>query len=129
MRLKVLLPTEVLLDEEVVKVSAEAEDGQFTLLGRHLDVAATLVPGVLAFESPTGTESFVAVGDGVLVKDGDEVLVSVRKGVRGEQLGELRQRIDEEFAKLDEHEEAARTALAKIEATFIHRFIELKHGR
>jgi F-type H+-transporting ATPase subunit epsilon len=129
MRLKVLLPTEVLVDEEVSKVTAEAADGEFTLLPRHIDTAATLVPGVLSFVSGAGAESFVAVGAGALVKDGDEVLVSARKGVRGEHLGELRGRIEEEFAKLDEHEEAARTALAKIEATFIHRFIELKHGR
>jgi len=129
MKLKVLLPTEVLVDEEVRKVSVEAADGALTLLPRHIDMTTALVPGVLAFETPDGREEFAAVADGVLAKCEDEVLVSVRKGVRGTELGELRRRVEEEFRKRDEHEESARIALNKIEATFVHRFIELEHGK
>lgn len=128
MRLKVLLPTEVLVDEEVRKIGAEGEDGELTLLPRHIDLTTTLSPGVLSFELPGGREEFVAVGEGVLVKCGREVLVSTRKGVRGSELGKLRERVQQEFTKLDERAETARTSLNKIEATFVHRFIELKHG-
>ena len=128
MRLKVLLPTEVRVDEEVRKIGAEGEDGELTLLPRHIDLTTTLSPGVLSFELPGGREEFVAVGEGVLVKCGREVLVSTRKGVRGSELGKLRERVQQEFTKLDERAETARTSLNKIEATFVHRFIELKHG-
>jgi len=128
MRLKVLLPTEVLVDEPVRKIDAEAEDGALTLLPRHADLAATIVPSVLSFESPGGREEFVAVAEGALVKCGDEVLVSVRRGVRGTELGRLQEKVRKEFQELDEREESARTALNKIEATFVHRFIELEHG-
>lgn len=128
MRLKVLLPTGVLVDEAVRKVGAEAADGELTLLPRHADLATALVPGVLSFESPDGVEGFVAVAEGVLVKCGEEVLVSTRKGVRGSELGQLRARIQEDFLALDEREESARTALGKIEATFVLRFVELEHG-
>ena len=129
MKLKVLLPTEVLLDEEVRKVGVEAADGALTLLPRHIDIATAVVPGVLSFELPGGREEFVAVAEGILVKCEDEVLVSVRRAVRGAELGELRRRVEEEFQKLDEREESARVALNKIEATFVHRFIELEHGK
>lgn len=128
MRLKVLLPTQVLVDEEVRKIGAEGEDGELTLLPRHIDLTTALSPGVLSFELPGGREEFVAVGEGVLVKCGQEVLVSTRKGVRGSELGKLRERVQEEFTNLDERAETARTSLNKIEATFVHRFIELKHG-
>lgn len=128
MRLKVLLPTQVLVDEEVRKIGAEGEDGELTLLPRHIDLTTTLSPSVLSFELPGGREEFVAVGEGVLVKCGQEVLVSTRKGVRGAELGKLRERVQQEFTKLDERAETARTSLNKIEATFVHRFIELKHG-
>ena len=128
MRLKVLLPTQVLVDEEVRKISAEGEDGELTLLPRHIDLTTALSLGVLSFELPGGREEFVAVGEGVLVKCGQEVLVSTRKGVRGAELGKLRERVQQEFTKLDERAETARTSLNKIEATFVHRFIELKHG-
>lgn len=129
MKLKVLLPTEVLVDEEVQKLSVEAADGALTLLPRHIDVTTALVPGVLSFETADGHEAFVAVAEGVLAKCDREVLVSVRKGVCGTELGELRRRVEEEFRKRDDHEESARIALGKIEATFVHRFIELEHGK
>jgi F-type H+-transporting ATPase subunit epsilon len=125
-KLKVLLPTGVLVDEEVTKVTLEASDGEMTLLPGHIDMTAPVVPGVLSYVAG-GNEQFVAVADGILVVLGDEVLVSVRKGVRGPALGRLRERIDEEFRWRDEHEQQARTALNKMEATFVHRFIELGH--
>jgi len=128
MRLKVLLPTEVLVDEEVRRIGAEAEDGELTLLPRHIDLTATLPAGVLSFELPGGREEFVAVDEGVLVKCGEEVLVSARRGVRGTELGKLRARIRQESDELDDRAQTARSSLNKIEATFVHRFIELKHG-
>jgi len=45
MQLKVLLPTQVLVDEPVSKVVAEGEDGSFCLLPRHVDFTSALVPG------------------------------------------------------------------------------------
>jgi len=128
MNLKVLLPTGVLLDEEVRKVTVEAGDGELTLLPRHVDITTTVVPGVLVFETAGGGEEFVAVGEGALVKVGDEVLVSTRRGTRGTKLGALERTVEDEFEQRDEREEQARTALAKIEATFVHRFLELEHG-
>ena len=128
MNLKVLLPTGVLLHEEVRKVTVEAGDGEMTLLPRHVDITTTVAPGVLVFETAGGREEFVAVGEGALVKAGDDVLVSARRGTRGTELGALRQTIQNEFKRQDEQEEEARMALAKIEATFVHRFLELEHG-
>ena len=128
MKLKVLLPTEVLVDAEVRKVSVEAEDGALTLLGRAADQATARVPGVLTYESADGAEHFLAVAEGVMLKCGDEVLVSTRKAVRGEALGQLRETVETQFLELDEREQSARISLNKIEATFVHRFIELEHG-
>ncbi len=67
MRLKVLLPTEVLVDQLVTKVIAEAENGSFCLLPRHIDFVAALAPGILSFEVESGQEGFVAVDQGILV--------------------------------------------------------------
>ena len=126
MHLKVLLPTQVLVDEPVAKVTAEAEDGGFCLLPRHVDFAAALVPGLLAFEPTAGGEQFLAIDEGTLVKCGEEVLVSTRRAVRGADLGELQRMVDEQFSVLDEREKAARTASAKLEADLVRRFMELK---
>lgn len=129
MKLKVLLPTEVLIEEEVTKVIAEAHNGFFCLLPRHVDFASALVPGILSFETGRGGEVFLAVDEGILIKCGQEVLVSTRNAVRGTELGQLRRTVEEKFEVLDERERSVRSAVAKIEAGFIRRFLEIQgHG-
>lgn len=123
MKLTVLLPTKVLLEETVEKVAAEAENGAFVLLPNHIDFVAAIVPGILSFEFRQG-ERFVAVDEGVLVKCGDEVLVSVRQAILGENLDGLQQTVEEEYHRLDDKEKQARTAEARLEAGFIRGFIE-----
>ncbi|MGB3760591.1 MAG: F0F1 ATP synthase subunit epsilon [Rivularia sp. (in: cyanobacteria)] len=125
MKLKVLLPTEVLIDEAASKITAEAENGSFCLLPNHVDFAAGLVPGLLLFESSQGEEVFLAVDEGILVKCGSEVLVSVRNAVRGTDLETLKNTVEQEFQNLDEREQMTRNALAKLEASFIRGFLEV----
>lgn len=126
MKMKVLLPTEVLVEEKVIKIKAEAQDGAFCLLPKHIDFVAALVPGLLSYETEQGEEVFLAVDEGTLVKCGDEALVSVRNAIRGADLGHLRQAVREQFGVLDEREKRARSASAKIEAGFVRRFLEIQ---
>ncbi len=125
MRLKILLPTEVLFDNEVSKVIAEAENGSFCLLPRHIDFVAALVPGLLSFTVGEDREEFVAIDEGILVKCGADVLVSTRSAVRGPGLGVLRQTVEDRFRHLDEQEKLARAAAARLEADLVRRFMEL----
>lgn len=130
MNLKVLLPTEILVNEKVSKVIAEAENGSFCLLPRHLDFVAALVPGLLSYvEAGSGNEEFVALDEGILVKCGAEILVSTRQAVRGPELAQLRETVEKRFKVLSEQEKLARSALANLEVNFIRRFLKLeKHG-
>lgn len=125
MKLTVLLPTGVLVDQEVTKVTAEAENGSFCLLPRHIDFLAALVPGLLSFETAAGEEEFLAVDEGILVKCGAQVMVSTRNAVRGAPLGQLRQAVKERFRVLDERERQAREVLAKLEADLVVRFVRM----
>lgn len=133
MRLKVLLPMKVLIDKEVTKVIAEAENGSFCLLPHHIDFVAALVPGILSFENaqylntgPAKEEEFLAVDEGILVKCGSEVMVSTRKAVHSKNLGRLKQTVEEEFRILDEREKNVRSILAKLETDFARRFLRLR---
>lgn len=88
---------------------------------------AALVPGLLSFETDEeGEEVFLAVAEGVLVKSGQDVVVSVRNAVRGGELGELRRIVEKKFKVLDDKEKTARTAMARIEAGFVRRFLEVR---
>jgi F-type H+-transporting ATPase subunit epsilon len=131
MKLRVLVPEEVAVKQSVVKVVAEAENGSFCLLPRHVDFVAALVPGLLSYEDRDGNEEFLAVDQGLLVKCGDEVLVSTARVIRDRPLGELQRAVEEELRSLDEHQRRARVALGKIEASFVGRLVELErrfHG-
>ena len=129
MRLKVLAPTAVILDQEVTKVIAEAENGSFCLLPRHIDFVAALVPGLLSFTTSDKREEFLAIDEGMLVKCGAEVLVSTRTAVRGPDLGVLQRTVEEQFRRIDDHERQARAAAARLEADLVRRFMELgEHG-
>jgi F-type H+-transporting ATPase subunit epsilon len=125
MRLKVCLPTEVLVDTEVTKVIAEAENGSFCLLPRHIDFVTALVPGLLSFVRTAGEETFLAVDEGILVKCGADLWVSTRQAVRGPDLGQLRHTVETQFRRLDEREAEARAILAKLEADTVRRFVTL----
>jgi len=129
MRLKVMLPTGILLDQEAVKLTAEALNGGFCLLPNHIDFVAALAPGILTAATPDRADILLAVDGGVLVKCGQEVLVSARRAVRGEKLGALQRTVEEDFKKLDDEEKTVRSAMARIEAGFVRRFLEVQaHG-
>lgn len=126
MRLRLSEPTRVMLDEEVFKVVAEAENGNFCLLPRHADFLSALVPGLLSFTRPNGEEVFLAVDEGLLVKKGDIVFVSTRRAIEGGDLSHLRQRVHDEFELLDERQRAYQSATASLEANFLRGFLDLE---
>lgn len=126
MRLRILLPTEVLVDANVSKVVAEAENGSFGLLPRHIDVVTALVPGILAYVDSDGRQQLVGVDDGILVKCGDEVRVATGRAIRGTNLTTLKREVDRWFLEIDEQAAMARTAMARLEAGVIRRFTELR---
>ena len=122
MHLKILLPFKVFADiGDVSRIVAETPVGSFGLLPQRLDCAAELTPGILSYETADGSEVFVAVDAGVLVKAGAEVLVSVRRAMTGVDLGQLRQAVDKEFLALNEHAQNARSVRAKLEVGLVRR--------
>lgn len=128
MTLRVLLPFEIFADETgVASIVVETAQGSFGLLPRRLDCVAALVPGILSYESAAHGEVFVAVDEGVLVKTGPAVVISVRRALRGTALARLRDTVEQEFLTLDAQEEEMRTAMARLETGFLRRFATL-HG-
>lgn len=124
MHLKVLLPFQIFADKAgVSRIVAETRDGSFGLLPHRLDCVAALAPGILTYQTDSGGEVFVAVDEGVLVKTGQDVLVSVRRAIEGADLGKLREMVEKEFLTLDARERSARTVTAKLAAGFLRRFV------
>src|ERR1017187_6103334 len=129
MNLKILLPFQIFAEKtDVSRIVAETRDGSFGLLPHRLDCVAALAPGILTCETKSDGEGFVAVDEGVLVKTGPDVLVSVRRALGGTDLGQLREAVKREFLSLDEHEQSVRTVLAKMEGDLIRRMMTLHNA-
>jgi len=130
MNLKVLLPLQIFAEKtEVLRIVAETRAGSFGILPHRLDCVAALAPGILTYETRQDGTVYVAVDEGVLVKAGQDVRVSVRHAIGGKDLSQLHEAVKREFLTLDEGEQQLRAAISKIEGGFLRRVAEFEHGR
>jgi len=128
MRLELLLPFQVFaLIEGVSRIVAETPDGSFGLLPQRLECVAALEPGILTYESEAQGEVFVAIDEGVLVKAGANVSVSVRRALGGADLAQLRQAVEREFLNADSEEQGVRAAMARLESGMLRRLASFHH--
>ena len=127
MNLKILLPFQVFTEKKGVKrIVAESAGGSFGILPQRLDCTTALVPGILLYETEEDGEVYVAIDEGVLVKAGSEVNISVRNAVAGSELGALHKAVEQDFLKIGEQEKKVRSVLAKLETGFIRKLEEFR---
>ncbi len=125
MKLTVWLPSEILLEEaDVERIKAEAVNGWFGMLPKHIDFVTALVPGVMTFQVRGKAEEYVALDRGILVKCGPAVSISTRNAVRGTSLEKLKAEVEVEFRAREEREKAARAYEAKLEADLVRHLLE-----
>lgn len=125
MQLRVVTANAVVVDDVADEVSVEALDGWFTLLPRHVDLVAALVPGLLAYVHE-GRERFVAVGGGTIVKRGRVVRVAAPEAIPGDDVLGLQRALRASFRESSETERRARTAIARLETDAVRRLMELE---
>lgn len=125
MRLRIFLPSQIYLTEETGKIIGRSISGEFCLLPRHRDYVTALPPGILAHYPADGTEKFLAVDGGILVKQGQEILLAAGRVVAGG-LGELEQEVATMLASQDQQEKKTMASIARLEAGFLRRFLEFR---
>ncbi|BCT68148.1 F0F1 ATP synthase subunit epsilon [Nitrosospira sp. NRS527] len=130
MNLKILLPFGVFAEKTgVARIVVETSSGSYGLLPNRLDCVAALVPGILTFETKEEGEVYIAVDEGILIKTGMEVLISVRNAIAGAELATLHETVMSAFLNLDTQERDARRMMAKMESGFIRRLMEFHRER
>lgn len=128
MHLKILLPFRIFTDTtSVSRIVAETSEGSMGLLPQRLDCVASLVAGILEYQAAADGIVYVALDEGVMVKTGPDVLISVRRAIAGADLGQLHELVEQEFLTLSSEEQTARSVMAKLEAGFLHRLASLQH--
>lgn len=128
MNLKILLPFQIFAEKsDVTRIVAEMPDGSFGILPQRLDCVAALEPGILIYQTVADGEVFVAVDEGVLVKTGPDVRVSVRQAFGGTDLNLLREKVEQDYQTMDEAARSTRTVMAKLETGFLRRFANFQN--
>jgi F-type H+-transporting ATPase subunit epsilon len=129
MRLKILLPSRVLVEaDSVARIVAQTLSGSLGILPHRLNCATTLVAGLLTYVLEDGTEVHIAVDEGILIKTGTEVLACVRDAVAGAALPALQHAVEDRFLEMTEDEQLRRATLAELEGGFVRRLLELQRG-
>ena len=126
MTLKILLPTSKFLEEKVHKVKGEGFEGEFCLKPRHIDYATVLYPGIFSYVSSSGHEKYIALDQGILVKQGNKVVMVTRRAISGE-LGQLNMEVKNMLIEQDDREKQNKAAVAMLEIGLIKRFLEFSH--
>lgn len=129
MNLEILIPFRIFTDKtEVSRIVVETSKGSVGLLPNRLDCAAVLVPGILMYEA-SSVVTYVALDEGVLVKAGADVRISVRRAVSGASLEELKNTVQRNFAVTDQRQREVRVALSKMEAGLVGQLSRWRHER
>ena len=129
MNLKVLLPSQIFLETSgVSRIVVETPEGSLGLLEHRRDCVSALAAGILIYQVGAAAERYLAVDEGVLVKAGAQVSVSVRRAFGSDHLSGLRGAVEKEFRALDERDQKVRQVTARTEASLLLRFAGMQHG-
>ncbi len=110
-------------------INVDTKEGAFGLLEHRLDCIAALSPGILSYRNQHSEEKFYAVDQGVLVKSGSQVNISVRNAIKGDDLDHLHEVVAKQFLDFDEQETQVRSVIAKLESGFLHQFVDFHNDK
>jgi F-type H+-transporting ATPase subunit epsilon len=129
MNLEILLPFRIFTEQSAVsRIVVETSNGSLGFLPNRLDCVAVLVPGILMYEA-SSVVTYVALDEGICVKAGAEVRISVRRALGGATLEELRDPVKRSFSVSDQRQRDVRVALSKMEAGLVGQLARMQHER
>ncbi|MEX2435987.1 MAG: hypothetical protein WD735_04825, partial [Balneolaceae bacterium] len=117
-------PERILVKTTVDKVIAEGLNGSFCIKPLHIDFVSSLKTGILLYQTDEN-EHYIAVDEGILVKCGDMVMVSVLNGIEGSDLSKLEQAIRNQAHRTEAINKATGIAMKGMEAELLLHFMEM----
>lgn len=125
MKLRVLTPSEVILEQDVTHVTAEDPTGSLGIRPGHATLMTPLVPGIVIARSESGSQRYVAVNGGVMLVDSNTVEIVSRQAVTGTNRAELETKVVAGFEKDNDDDRANRAAFEKLRISFMRGVVEL----
>ncbi len=125
MRLRITTPLTVVVDADAVQiVSAEDASGGFGIQPHHADFLTSLAVSVVSWKDSAGARHYCAVHGGVLtVTGGQEVAITTREAILGDDLATLDQAILDRFGADEAAERAGRVDSTKLQLRAIREIV------
>jgi F-type H+-transporting ATPase subunit epsilon len=125
MRLRIVTPLDVVVDEETVTaVRAEDATGSFGILAGHADFLTSLAISVVSWIRADGTRRYCAVRRGMLsVAQGKDVAVATREAIPGDDLPTLDKIVLTRFRADIEQERSERFESVQLQLNAIRRIV------
>lgn len=125
MQLTIITPNRVLSIEMVSKLIGEDLNGSFGILPKHIDFVTKIVPSVLIYVDEQG-EGYIAVDEGILVKQSRTIQISVKEALESRNLGELHKTMEKQFQKRQEEEKHSEMERSKLEIGIVRSLYDLE---
>lgn len=119
-------PSRVIFNGSILRINAVSTQGGFGILPNHVDFVTTLAPSVLVLTLNDSEERFFGIDEGLLVKQGPHVKMIVHRAVESADLDSLTTTVADSFINMQDEERIARTALSRLEANMVRRFVNLR---
>ncbi len=124
-RLRVLTPSDIVIDDDIDFLRAEDNTGSFGILSRHTDFITILNPSIVIFKR-NNKENYIAVNGGVLSFRNNLATIVARAAVLGNDLDKLQDIIRERFIKKSDKERELYEAIKNMEQEFMKKLIEME---
>jgi F-type H+-transporting ATPase subunit epsilon len=124
MRLRIITPLTVVVDEDAQAIRAEDDSGSFGILRGHADFLTSLAISVVGWQRSDGTRRYCAVRRGMLsISDGVQVAVATREAIAGDDLATLDSTVLQRFRTDIERERSTRFESNQLQLDAIRRIV------
>ncbi len=127
MRLNIVTPLSILVDEDIDSLHAEDASGSFSILSGHANFLTALTISIVSWRQGEN-EHFCAVRGGALtVTDGKVVSVTTREGVTGDDLETLDTDVLAQFHAQADAERVDHIETVQLQLNAIRRMVSRLH--
>jgi F-type H+-transporting ATPase subunit epsilon len=128
LRLDIVTPDATAYSEDVHMVTLPAIEGQIGVLPRHVPLLTMVVPGEMIVRKD-GHETFLAVGEGLVLVTGDRVAIVTDMAVSAESIDEAKAEEARQRAAARLRDKLADEEVASVNASLARSLAQLKVKR
>jgi F-type H+-transporting ATPase subunit epsilon len=128
LKLEIVTPEAVVYSDDVNMVTLPAVEGQIGVLPHHVRLMTQVVPGEMTVRKD-GRETFLAVGEGLVLVTGDQVSIVTDMAVAAESIDEAKAEEARERAAARLRDKLADEEVASVNAALARSLAQLKVKR